>query len=267
MPGIGVYETVINVPIRFEGIPYGLLTVLWLDRYDPTVESIAFLSAVAERLGSAIQNDLLRQKSEQTAVLEERQRLARELHDSVTQSVYSLTLLAEASQDLLTRGDFLRLKKCLSELGENSIQALKEMRMLLFELRPPQQGEQGLAKALQIRLEAVEQRAGVKAIFEVIETISLVPEIQEELYRVAIEALNNSLKHSGASSVLVKLRILDIGVQMAIEDNGKGFNPAADRSGGMGLNTMKERVSRLGGTLDIRSNPGQGTQVLVSLEK
>ena len=263
LPGASDFETVFNLPIRYEGSTLGLLTLLWQKESDLTPENIALLIAVAERLASSIQNDALRKRAENAAILEERQRLARELHDSVTQSLYSLTLLAEAAKDLLAQQDLPRLEKCLDDLENNSVQALKEMRMLLFEMRPPQIGDQGLAKALQDRLEAVERRAGVNAALEVEEGLVLGPTLQNELYRIASEALNNSLKHSGAGSVAVRLQSLDQGIQMVIEDSGAGFDPQMNQAGGMGLRTMRERVDRLGGELEIWSAPQAGTRVTV----
>jgi PAS domain S-box-containing protein len=259
------FHTVINLPIRFEGNTLGLLVVIWKNEIDLTAERIALLIAVSERIGSAIQNDILLQKAQNAALLEERQRLARELHDSVTQSLYSLTLLAEAGRDLLAHHDLQRLESCLGDLGENSLQALKEMRMLIFELRPPLVGEKDLAKALQDRLNAVELRAGVKAQLDVEGTVFLPAQMQEELYHVAKEALNNSLKHSGATSVLVSIQSNDDEIRLSVEDNGKGFDPQANRSGGLGLSTMRERVERLHGSLDIDSSSGRGTKVTVIL--
>lgn len=114
------FGTIIYVPVRFETRTLGLLCIVWNDIEDFALENIALLSAVAERLGSAIQNRDLRKQAEQAAVLEERQRLARELHDSVTQSLYSLTLLAEAGKDLASRHEpasTAKLLDCLDRGG------------------------------------------------------------------------------------------------------------------------------------------------------
>jgi len=263
--GATAFQTIINLPIRFEGRTLGLLCVLWKDEGDLAAESIALLITIAERIGNVIQNDMLRMKAEKAALLEERQRLARELHDSVTQSLYSLTLLAEAGLDLLAQRDFLRLERCLRDQGENSLQALKEMRLLIFELRPPLVGDRDLTKALQDRLEAVERRAGIQAQLNVAGILSLPVQVQEELFNIAREALNNSLKHSGASSVLVTLRSSPSEVQLIIEDNGKGFNLQTNQSAGMGLTTMRDRADRIGGILEIESDSGKGTKVAVKL--
>jgi PAS domain S-box-containing protein len=264
--GMGSFRTVINLPIRFEGKTLGLLCVFWKQEIDLAAENVALLIAVAERIGSAIQNDILLEKAEKTALLEERQRLARELHDSVTQSLYSLTLFAEAGRDLLAQKELARLDSCLGELSQSSLQALKEMRLLIFELRPPVLGERDLARALQERLDAVERRAGVSACLEMDADVLLPARMQEELFSVVKEALNNSLKHSRAESVWVKLGVQQNRLELSIEDNGHGFDREEAQRGGMGLTTMRERVERLGGRLEIQSNPGSGTRVVVQLE-
>jgi PAS domain S-box-containing protein len=259
------FEAVLHIPIRFEATTYGVLIVLWREEYDPTAEGIAFFSTAAERLGSFFQHNRLRQKSEQAAVLEERQRLARELHDSVTQSLYSMTLLTEAGLDLLSQPDLMRLQKCLHSLQTNSVQALKEMRLLLFELRPPADEAQNLAAALENRLEAIERRAGVEAVLEVRGDARLPAAVERELYRVASEALSNSLKHANARRVWVRLQTDLSQVHLEIADDGCGFDPASSPPGGMGLNSMRARMSQLGGSLTLTSTLGQGTQVTLDL--
>jgi len=264
--GASYFQTIIYLPIRFENHALGLLCILWKDQKDLSPESIAFLIALTERIGSAIQNEILRQKSETAVLLEERQRLARELHDSVTQSLYSQTLLAEAGRDLLAQKDLPRLGTCLNDLQANSLQAMKEMRLLLFELHPPLVGAEDLSKALSYRLEAVERRAGVMAHLDVRGFVTLPAKTQGDLYRVALEALNNSLKHSGADTVRVVLHSIGDEVRLSIEDNGIGFDAVQNHSAGMGLFTMQERVSQLGGSLEITSTPGKGTKVAVKLK-
>jgi signal transduction histidine kinase len=206
----------------------------------------------------------LREREMEKAISDERNRLARELHDSVTQSLYSATLLAEAGQRVAGAGDLKRSRSYLERLVEISLQALKEMRLMIYELRPEVLERQGLEGALQERLEAVERRAGVDARMEVIGALELPKEIEANLYRIAQEALNNMLKHSGAKRVQVSLQSADLqagkNVSLTIEDNGVGFDAEAlsDR-GGMGFASMHERVDQMGGTLSISSQPGEGT--------
>ena len=200
------------------------------------------------------------------AVLEERNRLARELHDSVTQSLYSLTLFAEAGRRQAESGEWERVTSYLSQLGETSQQALKEMRLLVYELLPLDLEKEGLIGALQQRLDAVEGRSGVEARLIVEGDVSLQPHLEACLYRVALEALNNSLKHAAATQVTVRVVADGQRVALDIEDNGKGFDQKAlpDR-GGMALASMRERTDEVGGTLVILSEPGKGTAVKLAV--
>lgn len=218
-------------------------------------------------LESQIQeNELLRQQAAEKAILEERNRLARDLHDSVTQSLYSLTLFAEASQRLVNSGDTRRANDYLTQVGETAQQALKEMRLLVYELRPVALEEVGLVGALQQRLDAVEGRAGVETQLLVNDVVELPPTVEEALYRIAQEALNNTLKHANASTVTVRIAIESDQVRLSIADNGDGFDRlAVASSGGLGLRSMRERCEGLGASLEIVSNEGAGTQVIVGL--
>jgi PAS domain S-box-containing protein len=198
------------------------------------------------------------------AALEERQRLARELHDSVTQSLYSLTLLAEAGRRTAAAGDAERTSAHIARLGETAQQALKEMRLLVYELRPLALETAGLAEALQQRLDAVEKRAGVDARLRVDLEMELPFEVEHALYRIAQEALNNALKHSGAANVTVRLEAREGRVELQVADNGRGYaTESMAGRGGLGLVSMRERAEALGGTLAIDTQPGAGTRVQV----
>ena len=207
------------------------------------------------------------EQAEELAVLEERNRLARELHDSITQSLHSATLMAEAGQRLAISGDIEQVRGYLIRLGEISQQALREMRLLVYELRPLALLDVGLVGAFQQRLDAVERRAGVEVHFSCDDEIEIPEIIEEELYRIAMEALNNSLHHANPTSVKVTLRkILKRElpcIELSIIDNGVGFNPADKRNQeGFGLSSMRERIEKLGGELEIRSAPGEGTKII-----
>jgi signal transduction histidine kinase len=196
--------------------------------------------------------------------LEERQRLARDLHDSVTQSIYSLTLLAEAGQRMVQVGDLQQIQKNQARLSEIAQQALQEMRLLVYELRPLPLTKEGLVRSIQHRLEGVERRAGVEARLVVDGELDLPAPIGEELFRIAQEALNNTLKHARASAVAVSIRVHRGALELEVVDDGQGFDLEAVKDrGGMGLNTMRERVESLQGELVILSLPGEGTTVQV----
>ena len=201
------------------------------------------------------------------AVMEERSRLARELHDSVSQSLYSLTLFAETGRQLVEKGDLENLRHCFSEIVSSSQVILKEMRLLMFDLRPAALEEEGLLRALQKRLDSVEQRSGVKAVLHVQGQAKLSPGIEEGIYRIAQEALNNSLKYSSARRVTLDINFKPGRIEMQVSDDGEGFIvPDVLQRGGMGLTNMQERAAKLGGNLEILSTPGRGTNIQFSLE-
>ncbi len=204
--------------------------------------------------------------AQEKAVLEERQRLARDLHDSVTQALYSITLHAQAAWRLIASEDMQHVAESLLALQSAAQEALDEMRLLLFELRPPILEQVGLIAALQARLTSVEGRANLDAKLIASEVGQLPPAVEEALYRVAHEALNNALKHAHARHIRVWLRREQAAVLLAIEDDGVGFDPAAAAaSGGLGLAGMAERIRQVGGLTSFQSAPGAGTQIRVEV--
>ena len=205
----------------------------------------------------------LRQSEREKAVAAERNRLARELHDSVTQALYAVTLYANAAARLLARGQVETAIKNVRKVRRTAIEALGEMRLLIFELRPPIL-EEGLAAALETRLEAVEKRAGLNTHFRVEGNSQLPPDVEESLYRITVEALNNSLKHAHAHSVRVFLRLEPQCTFLEITDDGVGFDPALiSNGGGLGLRGMIERIEQFGGQLTVDSGPDSGTRIKV----
>ncbi|HEX6384272.1 MAG TPA: sensor histidine kinase, partial [Anaerolineae bacterium] len=167
---------------------------------------------------------------------------------------------------LVEAGDRERVAAYVGRLGETAQQSLKEMRLLVYELRPPALEAEGLVGALQQRLDAVEKRAGVQARLVVEDTLDLPAAVEEALYRIVQEALNNALKHAAATQVTVKLRAGGNRVEVEVMDNGRGFDPRTvpDR-GGLGLISMSERAEKLGGSLTVMTGPGEGTAILVTI--
>ena len=234
------------------------------DRYSE--HEAGLIQAIANQAAVAIENARLYEQAQALAVLQERQRLARELHDSVTQTLYSMSLMAEASRRLVSAGNVERGAAYLARIVESAQQVLREMRLLVYELRPHILQRDGLAGALRHRLETVESRTGIETSL-VVEGSDLVPEhIETELYRIAQEALTNSLKHSGASAVSVRLHTTPEQITLTVSDNGRGFSPAAvEDTGGLGLVSMRERTHRLGGSLDVLAQPDKGVKVTVCI--
>jgi signal transduction histidine kinase len=206
----------------------------------------------------------LRESEREQAITAERNRLARELHDSVTQSLYAVTLYADATARLLTSGQPDGAGENVQKLRRTAREALGEMRLLIYELRPPILEEEGLVAALEMRLEAVEGRAGLQTALHIEGEGRLPPDVEQGLYRIALEALNNALKHARARTVTVSLHLRPEATILEVVDDGVGFEPAAVRErGGMGLRGMAERAEEMGGELTLVSESGQGTKVKV----
>lgn len=255
----------ISAPMRTKGIVIGALTLLGANGKEFNLEEMSMLSAMADQLALMIENSRLRLVSEENAKKEERSRLARELHDSVTQALYSASLFADASQQYAQKGDHQQVQNYLGRLTTVIEQALKEMRLLIYELREPLLYEKGLEAAFQQRLGAVEGRAGVKTHLT-IEVFDRLPEkVEDCLYRIGLEALNNALKHAGANQVELNIQQANGHVCMTISDNGKGFDPKNLKNRGVGLSSMQERVDLVNGSLKIESEAGKGTNVIVNV--
>lgn len=224
------------------------------------------LSLLADQAALAIANARLHEQAKQAAVLEERSRLARELHDSVTQALYSVVLYADATRLALAAGKQIVATENLAELRQMARQAMADMRLLLFQLRPPQLEKEGLAAALQARLNAVEARAGLRINFQVDGENTLPLAVEEELYHIAQEVLTNIAKHARAEQVTVQLLFTGQHCTLVIEDDGVGFDPAAaQHAGGVGLRSIGERTAQIGGVLGIESTPGQGTKIRIEV--
>lgn len=262
------YQARLAVPLIIKDEVYGGMVLYYTQLRDFSDEDIGLAVSFADQVALAIENARLFAQAEQAAILEERQRLARELHDSVTQSLYGVTMFAEAATRLLKSNQIGLVAEHLQELRSTAQEALQEMRLLIFELRPSVLEEAGLAAALQTRLEAVERRSGLVTELKVegIPTRPLSPKVEEGLYRLAQESLNNILKHAQAQHVSVCLYHRAQGVKLEITDDGVGFDPATIRQrAGLGLRGMEERAKQLGATLTIASQPNQGASVIVEV--
>jgi PAS domain S-box-containing protein len=258
------FSSFLGAAVRQHGKVTGLLSVFWEEEHSFSVEDISLASAIAEELGVILENIHLRQRIEQTIVLKERRRLARDIHDSVSQSLHSLVLAAYSAKKRLEQGDLDRLDVSLELLSQGASQALREMRLLLYEMRLEPVSNVDMVESLRTRLQMVEERAGIDGSIEIDATASWVKAWEGDLFCIASEALNNSLKHSGASKVTVMVCGDPSAFLMQIEDNGCGFNPQTV-SCGMGLVNMKERAERLGGKIMVDSVVGQGTKIIFQI--
>lgn len=264
LPEASEIRSELAAPLKAKGAVIGVLHVQSqdLDAFDEG--DMTLLRSLAQQAAIAIENARLYEQAQRAATLEERQRLARELHDSVTQSLYGVTLYAEAAARTLSMGETARATEHLRVLRETAQEALREMRLLIFELRPPLLEQEGLVAAVRGRLEAVEGRAGLRVNMETTGEIAVPFEVQKELYRIAQEALNNVLKHAQAQCVTVTLAQSEGMIVLEIADDGVGFDLKAARSG-LGLPGIGERVKMLSGALEIESTLGKGTLVRVTI--
>lgn len=250
-------------PLVVRDVPRGVM-VLSLPAGHVSDERRALVMAFANQLAVALENARLYQQATEQAAFEERQHLARELHDSVSQALYAILLgthtavrqVGDAPQGVLD---------ALSYVENLAQAALAEMRALIFVLRPESLEKEGLVGVLNKQLDAMETRHGVDAEL----TTGSEPELpfasKQVLYRVAQEALHNVVKHAHAEHVWVRLEQLDDQVALTIRDDGEGFVTDQEFPGHLGLKSMRERMAAAGGSVDIESAPGQGTTVSVRL--
>ncbi|MDX1414306.1 MAG: sensor histidine kinase [Candidatus Promineifilaceae bacterium] len=202
-------------------------------------------------------------QAEELARMKERNRLARELHDSVAQTLYGLSIQAEVASRRLDGGKIEEAPSNLADIRQVAQQSLAETRLLIFELRPPILQEEGLAAALRTRLEAVEGRSGLHIRSE-LRSGRLPPAVEGALYGIAIEALNNVVKHAQARDVQVALIQENGRVQLDIIDDGCVFT-AEEQVGGSGLRNVRERAQGFDGRFTIHSMPGKGTTIHVEV--
>ncbi len=207
----------------------------------------------------------LRRQAAELAAGAERAHLARELHDSVTQALFSIGLVARSVELLLDR-DMDAARTRLGQLRDLQREALAEMRALIFELRPIQLEQDGLVGALRSHASALEGRVGLAVLFETEFDERLPATIEEVVYRIAQEALHNVVKHAAAKEVRLELARVADGVRLIVADDGKGFDPSSVADGHLGLAGMRTRAERIGARFDCRSAPGQGTTIEILVE-
>ncbi len=227
-----------------------------------------YLLAMADHAALAIQNAALFREQREAAGTAERQRLARELHDSVSQALFSMTMHVRTAERRLeplgAEADPARAE--VARLHELTKGALAEMRALIFELRPGALAEEGLGAALSKQAAAIAAREQV--VIEVVappHQLPLSTDAEEHLYRIALEAMHNAVKHARPRRIDVAISFDDAAAQaiLVVADDGAGFDTSVEHPGHLGLGTMRERATGLGGTVSFESSPGAGTRVTV----
>ncbi|MFQ5344185.1 MAG: GAF domain-containing protein [Anaerolineae bacterium] len=269
--GMRQIKAALSVPIWWHGRLIGVFSIgtsagnRVFDGYDVDV-----LSLFAKHAAIAIEKARLYAEADRLAHLEERNRIARELHDSVTQSLFTIVLMADAVRNFLRTGqeDPAPTAELLYQTARD---ALTEMRALIYELRPAALEGEGLITALRKLASAVQTRHELPVEVRQQGVRRLSQEQEEALFRIAQEALYNVIKHAQAGRAVIELRLTEKEAQLTVTDDGVGFNPRVPMASlsrqtartGLGLTTMSERAEQLNGCLNVRSAPDRGTQVRV----
>ncbi|UGY90960.1 GAF domain-containing protein [Streptomyces gobiensis] len=251
---------VAGLPLLCRGEAIGALCCSYPADRRPGDADIAFLQAIAEQTASTVENDRLWAAARETAALEERQRLSRELHDSVSQALYGIALGARTARELLDR-DVAQAAEPIDYVRRLADTGLAEMRAVLNRLRPESLETDGLGATLARHVDALRAQYGIaaEAVLEAEPETTL--EAKHALCRIAQEALHNVAKHARARHVLLQLLIGPGSVTLVIDDDGVGFDPRASFPGHLGLRSMRERAREVGGTLQVDSHPGEGSRI------
>jgi signal transduction histidine kinase len=263
---LGDTRTILSVPMKTRQRTIGVLSIYNKQGVGGfTGRDSELATFFANQAAAAIENARLYEATREYAVVEERNRLARELHDSVTQSLFSVTLLSQAARSLWDR-DPPKARERLERAHDVAQGALAEMRALIFEIRPMALQQEGLQSALKKHLAALQSRHGQAVELDVrgLER-RLPPPVEEAAFRIIQESLNNVVKHARANAVCVALEYLPDRLRVRTTDDGVGFDPAGPRGPTLGMSSMRERTEAVGGRLTVESRPGAGTRVLVEL--
>jgi signal transduction histidine kinase len=227
-----------------------------------TEDDEELLGILAQHAAIALTNARLYERSRELTIAEERSRLAHELHDAVSQKLFSLRLTAQAAATLVDR-DPSRAKGELQQVAALAAEATEELRAAVVELRPAALDEDGLVATLRTQIQVLDRAHRARVTFTAHGVRALPASQEEAMLRVSQEALHNALRHSGATHVDVTLDRCGSGALLRVTDDGSGFDPAAIRSAGrhLGLVSMRDRASGVGGTLTVESAPGKGTTI------
>jgi signal transduction histidine kinase len=248
------------LPLLSDDSVLGVLCGHFLGDSRPTGLELAYMSLVAAQSAAAVEASRRRAAAAGKAVTAERRRLARELHDSVSQALYSIGLGARTVGELLDR-DPAQAHQPVDYILQLAEAGLAELRALIFELRPEGLAEEGLVAALDKQIAAVGVRHGLDTLAVLGPEPPVSLDIKRSLYRIALEVLQNVVRHAHAGRVTARMELGAADLVLEIGDDGVGFDPGASFPGHLGLASMRERIGAIGGELDISSAPGAGTRV------
>ena len=262
-PAQGLLEPGAFLPLQLREQKLGVLVIIGAQGASFSTAQLALFQSIADQLSVAVENARLFEKGEQAAVAAERNRLARDLHDAVTQTLFSSSMIADVLPKIWERNPDEGRRR-LEELRQLTRGALSEMRTLLVELRPAALADTDLGDLIGHQVNAFTARTRLLVEYQRNCTFNPPPEIKDAFYRIAQEAFNNIAKHADASQVHVDLSCEPLQVRLMIQDNGIGFDPNTSEHEGMGLKIMDERARNAGVKLEIQSKVHAGTCLWVS---
>ena len=238
----------------------------WLEHWSQPIRAGIYAGGRIEHYSDITQRKMIeaseREKAQKLAAAEERQRLARELHDSVSQTLFTSTVMSESALRQWETNP-KKAHDLLTQLQQLCTSALSEMRLLLLELRPASLTQVGLPNLIQQLAATLQSRTNIEISTALDEIPTLLPDVQVALYRTVQEALNNIIKHAQATHVIIGLEWVDKQLVLTISDNGKGFDPTTTKPTSLGMNIMRERAESIGAIIHISSSLGEGTRIQV----
>ena len=258
------WDIVLNIPLDYFGHRIGMLVVSYHKDYDVTEHEIAFLKAAAKQSVYMLESARLFAENQDRATLDERSRLARELHDSVSQAIYGISLGVCSAREHLDKNPEMVAER-LEYSHKLAEAATTEMRALIFELRPESLEQEGLVGALRKLAEANEARHNLKVTNEFCEEPDLPLDTKQALLRIVQEATHNIVKHARAQQVKLCLSHEQNGLGLLITDDGIGFDITANFHGCLGLSSMRERANLIGAEFELVSKIGKGTTLQLLL--
>jgi signal transduction histidine kinase len=254
------YGACIAVPLSAAADLFGVLAVYYREPRPFSDEDVRLAQAFGDQAALAIENAKLREQMERSAVAAERSRLARDLHDSVTQSLFAASIQAEALR-VKWRPSSEEAQRCLEDVERLTRGALAEMRTLLLEMRPAALAQTPLHDLLRHLVDATEARSDIPVRRSIAELPTTPPDVTVALHRIAQEALNNVVRHSKADNSWVTLDRRDGVVTLVVGDDGRGFDSPEEGPEQLGLRIMRERAEAVGATLNVVSASRRGTVV------
>ncbi|MEL6272366.1 MAG: GAF domain-containing sensor histidine kinase, partial [Chloroflexota bacterium] len=260
------FSAMLSAPLIIQGEVYGCLILYYSKTHHFTDDERELAMMFADQVSLAIENAHLREQTQAMGALEERNRLARELHDAVSQTLWSASLLSDVIPDLWENNQDAGRRR-LDQLRQLNRVALAEMRGLLLELRPSALTEVALPDLLEQLARTTHSRTGITIDVNAVGICTLSPDTQIAIYRIAQEALNNAVKHANAANVIINLNLSDDENYITVQDNGDGIPADRARHDSLGMKIMRERAESIGANLYVQSNAGEGTTVRLTWSK